>query len=228
MIPTRRPLLLAAFLTAFLTSVLVSAPASAQPSAQDSAIVKAADKGRVAGNAAATVWLVEVSDFQCPWCKKFHDETFGALKKEYVDSGKIRLAYLNFPLGMHPNAMPAALSAMCASAQGKFWEMHDRLFDTQGNWEKLANPRAFFDSLALALGLKAAPFKSCVDSPSSKLLVETDRDNARTAGVQSTPTFFVQIQAPGKPVTTFKKLEGAYPVADFRKVLDAALAAAKK
>ena len=225
---TRRLALLLLLLAAARVGAPLRAQSSAQSSAQDSATIKAADKGRVAGNAAATVWLVEVSDFQCPWCKKFHDETFGALKKEYVDSGKIRLAYLNFPLGMHPNAMPAALSAMCASAQGKFWEMHDKLFDTQGNWEKLANPRAFFDSLALALGLKAASYKSCFDSPSSKLLVETDRDNARTAGVQSTPTFFVQIQAPGKPVTTFKKLEGAYPVADFRKVLDAALAAAKK
>ena len=225
---TRRLALLLLLLAAARVGAPLRAQSSAQSSAQDSATIKAADKGRVAGNAAATVWLVEVSDFQCPWCKKFHDETFGALKKEYVDSGKIRLAYLNFPLGMHPNAMPAALSAMCASAQGKFWEMHDKLFDSQGNWEKLANPRAFFDSLALALGLKAAPYKSCVDSPSSKLLVETDRENARTAGVQSTPTFFVQIQAPGKPVTTFRKLEGAYPVADFRKVLDAALGAAKK
>lgn len=225
---TRRLALLLLLLAAARVGAPLRAQSSAQSSAQDSATIKAADKGRVAGNAAATVWLVEVSDFQCPWCKKFHDETFGALKKEYVDSGKIRLAYLNFPLGMHPNAMPAALSAMCASAQGKFWEMHDKLFDSQGNWEKLANPRAFFDSLALALGLKAAPYKSCVDSPSSKLLVETDRENARTAGVQSTPTFFVQIQAPGKPVITFRKLEGAYPVADFRKVLDAALAAAKK
>ena len=115
-----------------LAIALLAAPLRAQ----DSAITKAADKGRATGNPAAAIWLVEVSDFQCPWCKKFHDETFATVKKEYVDSGKIRLAYLNLPLSMHANAMPAAIAAMCASAQGKFWEMHDKLFDTQQTWEK--------------------------------------------------------------------------------------------
>jgi protein-disulfide isomerase len=196
-----------------LASLVLGAPLSAQ----DSTLIKLADKGRVAGNAAATVWLVEVSDFQCPWCKKFHDETFATLKKEYVDSGKIRLAYLNLPLRMHPNAMPAAVAAMCASAQGKFWEMHDKIFDTQQQWEKLADPRAYLDSLAVASGAKAAPQKACSQSAATKALIEADMERARTSGVQSTPTFFVG----------GTKLEGAYPIADFRKVLDAAIAAAK-
>ena len=185
---------------------------------QDSALVTAADKGRVAGNPTASIWLVEVSDFQCPWCKKFHDETFGTIKKEYVDSGKLRLAYLNLPLSMHANAMPAAIAAMCASAQGKFWEMHDKLFDTQAIWEKIANPRAYLDSLAAAVGVKPAAQKSCSDSAATKALIQADMERARASGVQSTPTFFIG----------GTKLEGAYPVADFRKAIDAAIAAAKK
>ncbi len=197
-----------------LATLLLGAPLQAQ----DSSITKAADKGRVAGNPAATIWLVEVSDFQCPWCKKFHEETFAAIKKEYVDTGKIRLAYLNLPLRMHANAMPASIAAMCASVQGKFWEMHDKLFDTQQVWEKIANPRAYLDSLAVSVGVKAAAQKSCSESAATKALIEADMERARTSGVQSTPTFFIGST----------KLEGAYPIADFRKVLDAAIAAAKK
>lgn len=204
---------------ALVVATLVVTPLATTPlRAQDSAITKAADKGRVAGNTAATIWLVEVSDFQCPWCKKFHDETFATVKKEYVVSGKIRLAYLNLPLSMHANAMPAAIAAMCASAQGKFWEMHDKLFDTQQIWEKIANPRAYLDSLAVSVGAKAAAQKSCSESGATKTLIQADMERARSSGVQSTPTFFIG----------GTKLEGAYPIADFRKAIDAALAAAKK
>ena len=112
-----------------------------------------ADKGRIRGAESAPIWLVEISDFQCPFCKRWHDETFAALDNEYVKTGKIRLAYLNFPIpSLHPNARAAAEAAMCASVQGKFWELHESLFNTQPKWAGLPNPMAAFDSLALAAG----------------------------------------------------------------------------
>src|SRR5471032_677453 len=86
-------------------------------------LTDAADKGRIAGSEAATTWFIMVSDFQCPFCKTWHDSTFKMIEKEYVATGKIRMAFINFPL--HTNSLPASVTAMCAAAQGKFWGTHD-------------------------------------------------------------------------------------------------------
>src|ERR1700681_2201024 len=101
-----------------------TATAAATTAATPDPLSVAADRGRVMGSDTASTWLLVVSDFQCPWCKMWHDSTFPALKKEYVDTGRLRVAYINFPLGMHANSWPSALAAMCASAQGKFWPTH--------------------------------------------------------------------------------------------------------
>jgi len=196
-----------------------NAPAATQLStpATDS-LVKAADRGRVLGAESASVWLLVVSDFQCPWCKRWHDETFPALKRDYVETGKLRIAYLNFPLGMHANAWPSATAAMCASAQGKFWETHDRIFATQKTWETLADATKFLDSLAVAAGADAARQAACSHSTALKPLIDADQDRARKAGAESTPTFFVG-QVP---------IIGADSLAKFRRVIDAALKAAGK
>ena len=112
-----------------------------------------ADKGRIRGAESAPIWLVEISDFQCPYCKRWHDEAFAILDREYVQTGKIRLAYLNFPIpSLHANARAASEAAMCASVQGKFWELHESLFTTQPAWSRQTNPMATFDSLAIAAG----------------------------------------------------------------------------
>ena len=99
-----------------------------------------ADRGRIQGNADAKLWIIEASDFQCPFCKTWHDSAYGLVIRDYVKTGKTRMAYLNFPLSQHKNAMPAAEAAMCASVQDKFWPMHDALFTTQQQWEALPNP----------------------------------------------------------------------------------------
>ena len=178
----------------------------------------AADRGRLLGSESATAWLLVVSDFQCPWCKMWHDSTFPALKKEYVDTGKLRIAYINFPLAMHENAWPSALAAMCASAQGKFWPTHDRILATQKVWEKLPKAEAFFDSLAIASGADATRQHACVQNRSVLTLVQADQARANKAGAQTTPTFFV-----GNAM-----IEGAQPIALFRHVIDSVLAAPKK
>ena len=78
-----------------------------------------ADRGRILGDSTAAIWIIMASDFQCPFCKQWHDSTFGKLTQEYVRTGKVRLAYMNYPLPQHKNAMPAAEASMCAAVQGK-------------------------------------------------------------------------------------------------------------
>ncbi|MGI8496565.1 MAG: DsbA family protein [Gemmatimonadaceae bacterium] len=173
-----------------------------------------ADRARIQGNPSAKVWVVEVSDFQCPFCRNWHEETYGQLKKEYIDSGKIRFAYINLPLPMHQHAREAANAAMCAAAQGRFWPMHDALFVSQLRWEKATEVAGIFDSLAVASGVTAAPYRACVRASSLAPLIEADYDRAVKAGVNSTPTFLVGDQL----------IEGAQPIENFRKVIDAALA----
>jgi protein-disulfide isomerase len=192
--------------------------ASAGMSGLTDSISAAADRGRIRGSADAPVWLIEVSDFQCPFCKQWHDASFAALDSEYVKTGKVRMAYLNFPLtSIHPNAQAAAEAAMCASVQDRFWQMHESLFDSQQRWEAERNPMPTFDSLAVAAGVEPKAWQSCMSSHATARLIEADRDRSRGAGVGSTPTFFIGD----------RKLEGAYPTDSFRVALDKAIAAAK-
>ena len=191
----------------------VAAPAAPHDSV--AALLAKADAGRILGNASATVWLIVISDFQCPYCKHWHDDVWDAIRKDYVDTGKIRVAYVNLPLSMHRNAWPAANAAMCASVQGKFWPMQDALFRTQDDWEKTADPEAAFEALARDVGVDVEALHACTKSDVMHAIIQGDADRAANAGAQSTPTFFVG----GRP------LIGAQPLAVFREALDAALAA---
>lgn len=200
--------------TASAAGDVKSAPASGMSVLTDS-ISAAADRGRIRGSASAPVWLIEVSDFQCPFCKQWHDASFAAIDSEYVKTGKVRLAYLNFPLSsIHANARAAAEAAMCASVQGKFWQLHESLFATQERWEGQKDPVPTFDSLAVAAGANGPAWRSCMTSHATAKLIDADRDRSRSAGVQSTPTFFIGD----------RKLEGAYPTDSFRVAIDSALA----
>jgi protein-disulfide isomerase len=190
-----------------------AASTSSASTSPDSVLLKRADHARIEGSASAPVWVVEVSDFQCPYCRQFHDESYGELKRAYVDSGKVRIAYVNFPLSMHHNAFAASESAMCAAAQDKFWAMHDALFITQKSWEGLPSPQKMFDSLAVAQGVDLPAFQKCVSGHLTKPMIEADIDRATKQGVESTPTFLIG----GMMVT------GAQPVANFRRAIDSAL-----
>ena len=193
-----------------------AAPSSAAaPAAHGGDSVSArADRARIQGEASARVWIVEVSDFQCPYCRMWHDSTYPALVREYVQTGKARLAYVNFPLPSHRNAWPAAEAAMCSGVQGKFWPMHDQLFSTQGAWAALADPSAFFDSLATAAGVDAPKMRACVTSHATRPLIQADLDRVMAAGINSTPNFIIGDQ----PIV------GAQPIEVFRRAIDSALA----
>lgn len=150
-----------------------------------------ADRGRIFGDSTAQVWLIMASDFQCPFCKQWHDASFSAIMQEYVAKGRVRLAFLNYPLGQHQNAIPAAEAAMCASVQGKFWPMHEALFASQSKWETLTTAASTFDSLATATGLNMALYRACVSKHLTLPLIQADHDRAANVGVRSTPAFIV-------------------------------------
>lgn len=178
-------------------------------------LAKVADASRILGSPSAKLWVIEVSDFQCPYCKQWHDDAYPMLIKDYVKTGKVRLAYVNFPLSMHQNAHAAATAAMCAGAQGKFWPMHDALFASQGKWETEQNPSTTFDSLAKSLGVDVASYHSCLSSPAIAALIAGDQNRAQRGGVGSTPSFWVGS----------KMIEGAVPASEMRAAVDQALAA---
>ena len=177
-------------------------------------LVVAADRGRITGDSTAKTWVVIASDFQCPFCKQWHDESYKSLIDEYVRTGKVRVAYLNFPLGQHQNAVPTANAAMCAAAQGKFWEYHDALFASADQWGSLADPRAVLDSLARSTGLDVPAWSQCYESEKMIPLIFADRDRAAAGGVQSTPSFLVGGQV----------MAGAQPIEAMRALIDAAVA----
>jgi protein-disulfide isomerase len=181
-------------------------------------VLQQADRGRIQGEATAPVWVVVASDFQCPYCQVWHAETYPTLVKDYVRTGKIRMAYLNYPLNSHRNAWPAAEAAMCAGVQGMFWEMHDAIFANQSRWSALPNAMALFDSLAVnKFALDGEQWRSCMSSHATAALVQADFERLRGAGVESTPSFFVGDRG----------IQGAQPTDVFRAAIEQALAKAR-
>ncbi|HET7551798.1 MAG TPA: thioredoxin domain-containing protein [Gemmatimonadaceae bacterium] len=190
-------------------SAIVSSSHDSLPAVGDTALERRADLARIKGNDDAPLWIVEVSDFQCPYCRAWHEETYPDVMKEFIETGKARLAYINFPIPGHKNAWPAAEAAMCAAAQGHFWPMHDALFQTQRQWESLQDPSAVFDSLATTVGVDAGPYHDCVTQHEMRPLIQADIDRARESGVNATPTFIIGDQA----------ISGAQPIQAFRQII---------
>ena len=167
-------------------------PAASKPLVYDTALVARADSGRVLGSDKAKVWVIIFSDFQCPYCKAWHDQVDDVLRKEYVNTGKVRVAFLNYPLtSIHKNAAAAADAAMCAASQRKFWAFHDALFASQEQWAQLADPSAAFEALAQKTALDVPAQKACVAQKRARVLVDADAGRGVRAGVNSTPSFFI-------------------------------------
>jgi protein-disulfide isomerase len=177
------------------------------------ALLARADLGRIKGDSTAPVWLVVVSDFQCPYCKVWHDETAPRIEREYVRTGKVRVAYLNFPINSHRNAWPAHEAAMCAAEQDRFWPVADALFETQAAWKGRGDAPAYFDSLTSTLSLDHARLRTCIADGALRPLIQADFDRSQRIGVGSTPSFFIGDRL----------LIGAQPFEAFKSALDAAL-----
>lgn len=171
---------------------------------------------RAKGRADAPVTVYEMSDFQCPFCRRFFVETFPTLEREYIATGKVRWIFINFPLAQqHPNAVPAAEFAMCAAKQGKFWPAHDRIYETQEAWAGLPDAGTYFTAMIAPLGLNRNQMLGCLERSETLPLIRQDAQGAARSGARSTPTFYIE----GGLLT------GAQPTAIFRRVLDSVVAA---
>lgn len=166
------------------------------------------------GQASAPLVMVEFSDFQCPFCKRYYDETYAQIKSMYLDTGKMQLVFRDFPLSFHQNAESAAVAAECAHEQGKWEEMHDMLFEKQIEWENVG--AAKYKEYAQTLGLDTGKFNSCVDSAKYVQEVGVDFNAGVAAGIQGTPSFFI-----GKREGNAQKIVGACPFDTFQKAIAA-------
>ncbi|MFA6503930.1 MAG: thioredoxin domain-containing protein [Patescibacteria group bacterium] len=161
----------------------------------------------IKGNANAKVTLVEYYDFECPYCLKQFD-TMKQVEQAYTND--VRVVYRHFPLSFHPEAQKAAEASECAAAQGKFWEMYDKIFEAN-RAQKMGVDQWKQD--AKDLGLDTAKFNKCLDNGEMASVVAADQADGANAGVGGTPSTFVNGQM----------LEGALPFDSFKQAIDAAI-----
>jgi protein-disulfide isomerase len=173
------------------------------------------------GAPSARLILVEFSDFECPYCGRHFRETLPQIDREYVQTGKVRYVFRNFPLeSIHKEALKAAEAALCAGEQQKFWEMHDRLFAHQDALAPKELP-----GHAAALGLDVNRFEQCVFGGKYGAAVREDLAEGQKAGVRGTPAFFLAVVEPGGTrAKAVKLLTGAYPFSAFKETIDGLLA----
>ena len=171
--------------------------------------------GPIRGDAKAKVTLIEFSDYQCPFCGKFFHETLPLIDKEFIQTGKLRYVMRELPLAqIHPHAQKAAEAAQCAGEQGKYWQMHDKLFQNQ---KALEVPR--LKEYAKGIGLNSRAFDECLDGGKQTERVQRDLQEARSLGVNGTPGFFLGLTTPGKTIKG-TNIEGAQPIDVFRQAIN--------
>jgi protein-disulfide isomerase len=171
------------------------------------------------GSATAAVTLVEFTDYQCPFCRRFHERTWPELKRSYVDTGKVRYVVRDMPLSFHAAALPSAMAARCAGEQGKFWPVHDALFAAQ---ETLSAETA--RKTALGLGVAADAYDACLKNPATQRAIDADVAEAGRIGINGTPGFVLAQKRGGKLEGAL--VVGAQPIAVFTSRLDALLGGA--
>ncbi|MGH1522331.1 MAG: DsbA family protein [Nitrosopumilus sp.] len=180
-----------------------------------------ADDDPVIGDPNAPITIIEFSDFQCPFCARFHVQTLPSIYEEYIEQGKVKLVFRDFPIqSIHPNALPASIAAECANDQGKFKEMHDKLFESQNDWNKQETnvALAMFAEYAETIEIEKKEFESCITSGKHINDIRKDLEDGREYGVTGTPGFFV-----GNDEIGYVELKGAQPFESFKKIIDAQL-----
>jgi len=207
-----RNLVLFRALSAFVVLWLTVAPSLSQSLPPKEEILAE----RVMGQPGAPVTLTEYASLTCPHCATFHNETLPTIKKDYVDSGKVKLVYRDFPLDRL--ALSASMMARCAPKE-RYFGLLETLFRTQNNWSRASDPGAALQRLGQVVGLSKESFDSCLNSREVFDGIMAARAEAEDKmKINSTPTFFINA----------KRLSGALTLDEFRKELDQALAAAPK
>lgn len=171
----------------------------------------------IRGNKNTRVVMLEFTDFQCPFCKKYHTEVFPALDALYVSTGKIQYMQVDFPLRGHPMAETAALAARCGIAEGKYFEMVDALFEMGTNFKD-----DDFNQAAAKFKLNPEQFRNCMQNKIHLDSVRSDVSNAEGINVSGTPTFLVgRVNSQGQVVG--KVIYGSQPLTTFKQYIESAL-----
>lgn len=171
------------------------------------------------GKKDAPLTIIEFSDYQCPFCKRYTDQTEPALIKDYVETGKLRYVFRDFPLeSIHGQAFKAAEAARCAGDQGMYWEMHDKLFANQ----QALQPDKLLE-YAKVIGLKEATFRACIEEDKHADAIRRDIAEGGELGITGTPAFILGV-SDGNQVKDPVRITGAQPLAAFKAEIDKRLA----
>jgi len=192
------------------------APAS-EPTGDSRVHMRLESQEEALGRPDAPLTMVEFTDYQCPFCRAFQAKTWPRLKREYVDTGKLRFIVRDLPLPLHSAAQPAAEAAHCAGEQGKFWPMHAALLGGEADLGSDGIGRR-----AQALGLDMEPFKACVADQRYARQILSNAAEADALALRGTPSFVIGRTVQGE--LNGIRLEGALPYEDFKVVLQEALA----
>lgn len=218
--PPRRRLVRVLALVGSLAVALATVAAPAPAQMVQRMIVKLGDKtvaldavGYQKGNPAADVWVVEFADFGCRYCEKFWRETLPVFDSLYIRKGRISWKFVPFTIGMFPNSTEAAEASICAAEQGKFYPMHDILYDKRTEWMKAKNARAQMASYAARIRLDAAKYNRCITSKGVREQLLRNNALAQSMMVRGTPTFFINGEV----------VPGALPTDVFVKGMDAVI-----
>ena len=180
-----------------------------------------ADNDPIIGNSNAPITIIEFSDFQCPFCAKFHIQTLPKIMEEYIKDGKVKLVFRDFPIqSIHSNALLASAAAECANEQGKFKEMHDKLFENQNEWnsKNTDNVIILFNQYSLEMEIEEEKFDSCLRNGKYVKEIQKDLEDGRAYGISGTPGFFI-----GNDEIGFIELKGAHPFENFKGIIETQL-----
>ena len=200
-------------------------PRRPPPPVQPVNLVFSIDSGPFKGNKNARVTLIEFTDYQCPFCARHLFQTAPQIDKDYIQTGKVKYVLKDFPIAsIHPQAFKGHEAAHCAGEQGKYWEMHGRLF---GNQKAMA-PKDLSQH-AEAIKLDTPRFQQCLDNGQYAAKIRKSLEEGTKAGVQGTPTFFLGLpEANDAQVKAVRVIRGAQPFASFKTAIDGLLAEEKK
>ncbi|OGD73628.1 hypothetical protein A3K29_05930 [Candidatus Collierbacteria bacterium RIFOXYB2_FULL_46_14] len=196
-------------------------PAQQAPEDSGAPVKVSVDDDPILGDKKAKVTLIEFSDYECPFCKKYFTDTYPQIKKDYIDTGKVKMVFRDLPLGFHQNAPKEAEAAECARKQGgdtAYFKYHDQIFTkTTSNGTGLALDQ--LPVIAKELGLNVSKFQQCLDSGEFKTEVDKDLADAAKVGASGTPTFFIGKSTSNGEIDGIK-IVGAQPYSVFKAIID--------
>jgi protein-disulfide isomerase len=195
---------------------MMNKPAPTAITEPDAGLPAANAEGYLMGSPSAPVQVAEFADFECPTCAQFATVIEPEVRTKLIATGQVAIRFYDFPLPMHKNTWAAAVAAACANDQGKFVEMHDRLFISQNDWNSRATgaPKLEFKKYVAAIGMDIAKWESCFDKREHIATIKGNMAEGLRRGVDGTPTFFIGD----------KNIAGSPPYDTFKQMVDEAMA----